>query len=274
MIFNIKSVTILILIISFFSSCSRNIPTPQERLNSLNSLMPADYKSEVINTSTYKFYSIKNIKSECKNINVYFEGDGLAWITRNRISSNPTPITPTAFKLMLTDESKCSIYLARACQYTNDSVCTKKDWTSHRFSKKIVESTNEAMNTLKNEYKNKTFTMIGYSGGAAIAALISNKREDVETLITIAGNLNTTLWTDIKNITPLNGLNPSDYTNNLKNINQYHLIGNDDNVIPKEILISYLNNFSDKSKIVYKTIDTTHSCCWENEFKKLIEGIN
>lgn len=259
----------------FLTGCGKNIPTPEQRLSNINSLKKSNnFINKTIQTSSYKYFTIHNVQKDCKNINIYFEGDGLSWITRSRISPNPTPITPTAFKLMNTDRSNCSIYVARACQYTNDSLCSKNDWTSDRFSKKIVDTTNEAINSIKSEYKNITFNIIGYSGGAAIASLISNKRKDVNTLVTVAGNLNTTLWTDIKNITPLHGsLNPSDYVNNIQNINQYHLIGKNDKVIPKEILESYINKFNDKSKIKFKSINATHSCCYEDEFEQIIKGI-
>lgn len=270
----LKNIYFILLLSIFISGCTRDIPTPNERLTTINSLMPNSFESEIIQTSKYKFYTIHNVKNQCENINVYFEGDGLSWITRTRVSDNPTPINPTAFKLMLTDNSNCSVYVARACQYTNDNSCKEEDWTSHRFSYEIMNGSNDVINKIKEKYKPNSFNMIGYSGGAAIASLVSNKRDDVKTLITIAGNLNTTLWTDIKNITALSGsLNPIDNTNNLQNVKQYHLIGQNDNVIPKEILQSYMNNFNDKSKIVFKSVDATHSCCYENEFKNLIQGL-
>lgn len=271
-----KKINLLLLstLVILFIGCGKNIPTPNERLSNINQIKPQNFISKTIQTSKYKYFTIHNVKQTCKNINIYIEGDGLSWITRNIISSNPTPMTPTAFKLMLQDKSNCSIYLARACQYTNDSLCTKKDWTSHRFSGKIVDSTNEVINKIKGKYKNNTFNMIGYSGGAAIASLVSNKRNDIKILITVAGNLNTTLWTSLKNITPLQGsLNPTAYTQNLNNIRQYHIIGKNDKVIPREVLTSYLNKFLNKDNIKVKSFDATHACCYEDGFSELLSEI-
>lgn len=202
---NFKNTILFLFLVTLFLGCSRNLPTPNERLKTINLLTPNSFKANVINSSSYSFYTIHNVKDKCENINIYFEGDGLAWITRTLISSNPTPLNPIGFKIMLKDRSSCSIYMARACQYVSDSLCTKEDWTSHRFSEKIIDATNEAINTIKNEYKNKTFTMIGFSGGGAIATIISAKRADVNKLITYAGNLDIKKWVEIHNISPLIG---------------------------------------------------------------------
>lgn len=264
------------LILILFMGCSRNIPTLEQRHETLKIISKnnINYKEEIIPTNYFDIFTVQDIDSECKSIHVYIEGDGLSWITRRIISTNPTPINPVSFKLMNQDKSSCKIYLARPCQYTKDKLCSAKYWTTHRFNSNIIESYDNLLNKIKKKYKNESFSLIGYSGGAAIASLLANKREDISTLITVAGNLDTKLWEEIKNLSPLYGsLNPSDYTSNLQNIRQYHIIGSRDNVIPKEILFSYTDKFKNKDNINYKIIDATHSCCYENEFKKLIEGI-
>ena len=59
-------------------------------------------------------------------------------------------------------------------------------------------------------------------------------------------------WNRIKNISKLNGsLNPADFTQSLENIKQYHLIGSNDKIIPKEIFFSYKNRFKNKKNIEY-----------------------
>lgn len=262
-------------IVLLLSGCTRNIPSKQQRIETLQNLMPnSQYIPKTIKSSSYKFYTIQQQTEQCKNVHVYFEGDGLSWITRRLVSDDPTPLTPTTFKLVLQDEYSCKIYLARACQYTNDSLCSKKDWTSHRFSKQIVSATNEVINKIKEEYQNESFSFIGYSGGAAIASLVANDRDDVTHFISVSGNLDTQLWTKMKGLNPLTGsLNPADYTNNLHSVKQYHLHGNNDRVIPFEVTKSYMNQFHNKENVKYRTIDATHSCCYEEAFKEVIQGI-
>lgn len=261
------------IVILLLSGCARNIPTKQQRTETLqNLILNLQYTTKIIKSSSYKFYTIQQQTQQCSNVHIYFEGDGLAWITRRLISDDPTPITPTTFKLVLQDEYPCKVYIARACQYTNDSQCTKKDWTSHRFSKQIISATNEVINKIKKEFKNRNFIFIGYSGGAAIASLVANDRDDVTNFISVAGNLDTQLWTRMKHLKPLIGsLNPADYTSSLQTLKQYHLHGINDSIIPFEVTQSYMKQFQNKQNIKYKKVDATHNCCYEKAFKEIIQ---
>lgn len=263
--------------IFIFTGCLSTIPTLQERKESLFALSNKDFRQVNIQTSSFTLFSLQKTSNNCKNkdLKVYIEGDGLSWITRTTISANPTPITPTALELMNQDISECKVYLARPCQYINSNECSKKYWTSNRFDEKVIKSFNDALNNLKNSYQNENFTLIGYSGGAAIATLVASKREDINMLITVAGNVDTLKWTTIHNISRLDeSLNPADYTKELENIKQYHLIGKEDDVIPKEVFLSYLSKFENKNNITYKYYDATHNCCWKEPYKKFLEELN
>lgn len=231
----------------FFIACSSNIPTPNERkqtainLSSLNK----NIVQKDIQTSQFNLFSLQDMKSDSSNIKIFVEGDGLSWISRTTISPNPTPITPVGLKLMLSDNNtSCKIYLARPCQYINSNMCEEKYWSSHRFNYKIIQSYDEALSTLKKDFPNSKFDLVGYSGGGAVVTLIASKRDDVNSITTIAGNLD--------------------------NIKQYHLLGTNDTVVPKEIFFSYLNKFEDKSNISYSLYEATHSCCWDDIYGKFL----
>ena len=206
----------------------------------------------------------------CSNIKIFVEGDGLSWISRTTISSNPTPITPVGLKLMLNDnKNSCKIYLARPCQYINSNMCEEKYWTSHRFNIKIIQSYDEALTNIKKDFPNSKFDLVGFSSGGAIVTLIATKRDDINSITTIAGNLDTDEWTKIQKITPLDGsLNPANFSKKLENIKQHHLVGTEDNVVLKEVFFSYLNKFEDKSNISYSFYEATHNCCWEDVYMK------
>lgn len=254
---------ILLLIFSFFVGCSKNIPTIEQRLTTSKNL----YKKQNLNETTYKsfsfdIYSIQDENLNCKNktIKIFIEGDGLAWITRTTISSNPTPINPIALELMLKEKNSCKIYLARPCQYANSKNCSKKYWTSHRFSEKIIDAYLEILDKIKKKYKNSSFEMIGYSGGGAIATILSAKRSDVKELITYAGNLNIEKWSEIHNITPLYGsLNPADFSIELESLSQTHYIGKKDKIIPIEVFESFKSKFRNKTNVKLILIDGNHS---------------
>ncbi|MGB7401062.1 MAG: alpha/beta hydrolase [Arcobacter sp.] len=268
-----KLFTYLFFLTFFIVGCSQNVPTPQERKATALSLgNKYNLKEQIYSTKEFDIFSLQTDIKNCKNIKVYIEGDGLAWISRNRISKNPTPINPLGLKLMNMDNSSCKIYLARPCQYLTKKNCDNKYWTSHRFSNIVIQSYDEVLNNVNLKYDNTSFTLIGYSGGGAIVALIAAKRDDINKLITIAGNLNPTKWVDIHNIYPLNGsLNPIDYTSKLENIKQYHLIGKNDRIIPKEIFFSYKSKFHNKTNIKYKIYDASHSKGWEKSYKEFLK---
>jgi hypothetical protein len=275
----IFSIFLYIVYILFFTGCISSIPTPNERKDVALSLIKSEkgFFQKNINTSTFDLFTLEKSSNSCKNltINVYIEGDGLSWISRNQISLNPTPINPVSLKLMLSDPSNCKIYMARPCQYLNSNLCEEKYWTSHRFNDKVIQSYNEALDIIKKEYKNSSFLLVGYSGGAAVALLTASKRDDISSITTIAGNLDTDAWTKMHNISSLNGsLNPSNFSKKLENIKQHHLIGTDDDIVPKEVFLSYIDKFENKKNISYSMHEATHNCCWEEIYKNYLKGQN
>lgn len=266
-----------LLVIFLFSGCIKDIPTPSERKNSVLSLATTKNFDEIdIFTSTFSLFSLQkpNINCQNKNLKVYIEGDGLAWLSRTIISKNPTPLDSTIIKLIFEDNSECKVYLARPCQYIDSNICNNSFWTNKRFSDEVIKSFDESLNILKTKYKNKNFTLIGHSGGGAVATILASKRKDVDLLITIAGNLDIEKWTTMHKISKLEGsLNPADFSKNLENVKQYHLIGTKDKIIPKDIFLSYYSKFSKKDNIKYKYFNAEHNCCWEDPYKKILEEL-
>jgi len=268
------NILFFILFSSLFTACS-SIPSVDERIVRADELIKnSKIKKEIISTNEFVLYSLQE-SSNCDTLRVYIEGDGLSWITRTKISNNPTPINPLTIKLFLKDDNTCKVYLARPCQYTDDLKCEKKYWTSHRFSNEVLLSYFEAFDKLKNKYKNKEFEVVGFSGGGAIASLISSKRDDISYLITVAGNLDHKYWTQKNRISPLNGsLNPVDFSKNLTKIKQIHLIGGKDNIIDESIYNSYISYFDDKSNIKsIKYEEFSHQKGWEENWDKIIKSI-
>lgn len=115
---------LLLVLTLFFTACSKNIPNLNERNATAFSLVEnKNLKNQIIQTSDFELFSFQTDLQKCENIDVYIEGDGLAWMTKNIKSSDPTPLNPITLKLMLKDDSKCKIYIARPCQYTNSQNC-------------------------------------------------------------------------------------------------------------------------------------------------------
>lgn len=167
---------------------------------------------------------------------VYIEGDGLAWLTRSRPSTDPTPVHPTGLQLALAHPDSHALYLARPCQYQPDPACAPPYWLGKRFAPEVIEATLQALDRLKARYGARSLVLVGYSGGAAVAALAAARREDVSALITVAGNLDTALWARLHGISPLSGsLNPADQTQALQDLPQWHFVGARDEIVPSAI---------------------------------------
>lgn len=248
------------------------VPTPQERKETLNALaLKHCLSSQLYTASDFKLLTVKKSDLSChgKNLSIYIEGDGLGWITDTQISQDPTPVNPLAFKLFLLDANACSIYAARPCQYVRGANCTSAYWTNKRFSEEVIQSYDTLLDRLKSETGSFGFTIIGYSGGGAVAALLAARRSDVKELITVAGNLDTDEWVKYHHISPLEGsLNPADYSKKLSKVPQMHFIADADTIVPKAIFDSYKKRFEQDGMIKYKVYKgVKHDSGWEERWK-------
>jgi dienelactone hydrolase len=261
----------LIVLSLMFLGCSQGIPSLEQRhATLLNSISQESLVSIPITTQNFTLFSLQSsVTCNDSVMHVYIEGDGLAWKTRSLISDDPTPLTPVALTLMKQDTSTCKVYIARPCQYIHTPSCHEKYWTSHRFSAEVIQSFNEALDQLKQTYGIASFRLIGYSGGGTVVALLAAQRKDVAHFTTIAGNLDTQYWTSFHHIDPLSAsLNPALYASILQHIPQHHMIGSKDVIVPQEVFLSYKNHFTNTESITYSVHDATHTCCWDEIYKR------
>ena len=139
------------------------------------------------------------------------------------------------------------VYLARPCQYADSvekSACLSEFWTSGRYAPAVIAAENAAISFLKSQFHARTITLIGYSGGGAVAALVAARRNDVVKLVTVAGNLDTLTWARLQKLAPLkDSLNPADFWWELQNIPQFHFSGEADEVVPFAVALSYADRF-------------------------------
>ncbi len=229
-----------------------------------------------VKTDKFTFTIFEKITQIDAPATIYIEGDGLAWLSRRTPSRNPTPKNPVALRLAMQDNiSENVIYIARPCQYspiTKSQPCPMEYWTSKRFAKEVVESTNQAIDSLKNKYRLNSFNLVGYSGGGALAALIAIKRDDIDTLRTVAGNIDVSAFNSLHNVSQMpQSLNPADQAYKLSQIPQRHFIGENDKIVPPAIFKSFKSKAGVSDCINYTIVpNTTHSKGWENNWKYLM----
>ncbi|MFU3924536.1 alpha/beta hydrolase [Pseudomonas citronellolis] len=178
--------------------------------------------------------------TKVNRLRVYLEGDGHAWATATQPSLDPSPHNLLVARLAVDDPTP-NAYLARPCQFVVAPACEPSLWTHRRFSQEVVTSLSQALDQLKQQYGNREFELVGYSGGAALALLLAAQRDDVSLVQTLAGNLSPRLWAEMKGLSPLGGsLDPLDYRDRLASTPQRHLVGDADNVVPESLAKAYI----------------------------------
>ncbi|WP_050491872.1 hypothetical protein [Pseudomonas putida] len=187
----------------------------------------------VINTVEFPIQTVipTNLKPGSR-LTFYIEGDGHAWATSSQPSLDPSPRSFALAKLAMGRYP--GIYLARPCQFIMSPACNRAVWTDARFSSPVVEAMNAAVEQLVQKYSATSVELIGYSGGAAIALLIAERRHDVSQVQSIAGNLDPTAWVSYHGFSPLAGsLDPIADIARLANTPQRHFSANNDrNIAP------------------------------------------
>ena len=255
-----------ILLLSFLLlvGCSQN--SVETRLNIIDKLNFNKFDKKIYSTSYFNIYSLEKIKNDGKLI-IYIEGDGMSWVDRFTISSDPTPNNPTAFKsafkLALIDENENVVYLARPCQFAWSNNCNKDTWTLSQYSNSVLSGYKSIIEELS--MKHKEIHLVGYSGGAGIAMYLGSiNNQSISSIRTVAGNINHNALTKLLKITNLrNSLNFYPIIKKTNKIPQIHYYGLEDKVVPNKLQISYKNQNADNNCINISPVKAAHVKGWE-----------
>lgn len=223
------------------------------------------FNRQLIDTEMFRHQIFLNAEAEHgenqTSIHVYLDGDGTPWEYNRSAARDPTSRNPMILRLMQQDK-RPAILLGRPCYHgLNESVrCHSKYWTSHRYSPHVVASMTLALNQWLREQAFDNVVLIGFSGGGVLALLMAPEIPSIETVVTIAANLDVDKWSRHHGYMPLHAsLNPADQAMNL-NIQQIHIAGADDDVVPPFIIESYANK---QINALYLSIPAqNHYCCW------------
>ena len=197
-----------------------------------------------------------------ERLHVYLEGDGTPWITRTHIAPDPTPRNPLALRLMALDPAP-ALYLARPCYNGTARApgCSPWLWTSGRYSEVVVASMAAALRSLITAQAVSEVALIGYSGGGVIAWQLAQRISEVSVLVTIAANLDIDGWTYRHGFSRLTGsLNPAAGPSMRAGVEQWHLVGRDDENVPPTILGALAPQLGPAVRVLIEESD--HSCCW------------
>lgn len=243
-----RKIFIFLSFVFLFCSCSTMQTKP-----------PENFIYKEITTDGYVLASWQKTEDESLPIRIYVEGDGHAYTSNGYPTTDPTPKSYFLRNIAFNDTNANVVYLARPCQYIKSTGRNNIDWTTGRFSQKIVDNMAQAIKQIAGD---KKVVLIGYSGGALICGLIINQYNqelNVVKWITIAGLLNHTRWTTYFKYVPLKDSLDLD---TIPDIEQTHYIGKKDKIIPYQLTLESV----DKSNCVIIE-DATHNSGFPNTIK-------
>ena len=187
--------------------------------------VPNEYSYKIIQTRYFDIASWQKITSQNSFYKIYIEGDGHAFNAHGLPTSDPTPKGTLVRQLAFGDKNANVIYLARPCQYSKNSLCDQRYWTTARFSKEVIESEYESIKSLVG---GNDVILIGFSGGGLVASLIAATKNDIKVkkVVTIAGNLDHRAWAKHHHLLMLtDSMNLKDFKAQFAKIPQLHYVG-------------------------------------------------
>ena len=231
------------------------------------------FEKKLVEADGFNLTTYQKLSDKTSVIRFYIEGDGLAWVTSTQPSSDPTPRYPTAFYLAKQDPLPNVVYIARPCQYSKDSSpkCGMEYWTKKRFSMDVMQAINKVVNKIKPSPAQR-IELVGFSGGAVVAVVLSARRSDVVALRTIAGNLDHDYVNKYHHVSPMNeSLNAVDFAHNIKTIPQMHFISTKDKVIPPLVITKFVEMQESNCAHYYEYEHASHEEGWGLDWKRLLQ---
>lgn len=227
--------------------------------------VPADFVYKKVETRNFTIATWQKVTNPAAPYKIYIEGDGYAFNSYGRATQDPTPHGTLVRELAFGDNSPNVIYLARPCQYVKNPICSKRHWTTARFASEIINAEYEA---IKNIAGDNPVILVGFSGGAQVAGLVTTAKPElnIKKIITIAGNLDHLAWTQYHNLPPLNeSMNLESYRKQFAKIPQIHYVGSNDEVMPPILVREFIKN----DDLIIEVSGANHNEGWGKIYNKV-----
>lgn len=235
---------------------------------------PAGLKHELIDTDSFVLTAYTRLSRPDKPVDLYIEGDGLAWISRSEPSLDPTPREATGLALAAADPAPNVVYLARPCQFTPMAAnprCGVPYWTGKRFAPEVVVSMNEAVSQIAARVPGQRINLVGYSGGGALAVLIAARRSDVASIRTVAGNLDDEFVNRLHGVSSMpESENAIDFASRVAAIPQIHFSGADDTVVPPTVAQRFVDAAGARCAQTGTVSELAHDDDWSRRWPALL----
>jgi hypothetical protein len=205
-------------------------------------------------------------------VRVYLEGDGTPWLRGRVVAADPTPRRPFAIELLRRDAGS-ALLVGRPCYHggSAEPPCRAEYWTDARYANAVVESLAVAITRAIGERAVDGVTLVGYSGGGALAVLVAERLPAVDRVLTIAANLDLEAWTRLHGYRPLVGSLDPARRERTRAFEEIHLVGERDRNVPPTIAESYAAAVS-SARIERFPFD--HTCCWVEAWPELLARLD
>ncbi len=266
--------TVLVLSVFVLSGCLMGTMEMRDQVAS-RIARPAFMVQRVVPAGAFNLTAWEKMHAHHAPATVYIEGDGIAWVSPRTKSLDPTPKNPVALHLAAMDKADNVAWLARPCQYSGwngEGACPDSYWTGGRTSPEVLSAYHEALDNIKAMYDITGFHLVGYSGGAAVAALIAAQRTDVLSLRTVAGNLDYATFSAIHQVSPLKeSVDPIAVAAQISGLPQRHFIGGQDEIVPPAIFNSWKQASGTSSCVRSILIEQNdHESGWVEKWPELL----
>lgn len=263
----------LIFLVFFVSGCAdRDARTSAKSLS-----MRAGLTSENLQTKFFLLRALSKTSPSATVLRVYIEGDGFAWVSRTQPSNDPTPRNPVGLMLAAADPSPDVLYLARPCQYVGPPLpaeCSTTWWTDKRFAPQVITAMDEALSRFVSRIPGVELELIGYSGGATIAAQLAARRHDVRSLRTVAGNLDVALVNQIHHVSAMpDAASAIDVAPQLASLPQIHFSGAEDSTVPVQVAERFQQATGPRCSQIVTIPGMRHGSDWAAIWPRLLANV-
>lgn len=260
------------------------LPTmDMKKQTTMRMAVPNSMFERAIEADPYNITVYERILTKGTTANVYIEGGEMVWDDFLRDRETATPSNPLALHLATRDNAQNIIWLARPCQFTyapkiDHSECTREEWADGRFSVTNLRAMNAALDNVKKKYGYTGFNLIGVQDGAGVAVHLAAARNDILSLRTVSGMLDTDVFRQVykpekhETVVGAASKNPGIHASALARLPQQHFIGEWSDEVGPAMAQTFRQNAGNSSCIrVLEVKGVTDEKGWVNRWPDLLK---